>query len=57
MMKPVSYFPFQPVLDGWCNKGCGTYCSVSAMSHILLVPVTWIFKPYCSIVGPSSCKK
>ena len=23
MTDPLSYFSFQPVLNDWCNKGCG----------------------------------
>ena len=28
------YFSFQPVLHGWCNKGCGMCYPVCGMMHI-----------------------
>ena len=31
---PLSYFPFQPVLHDWCNKGRGMCYPVCGMVHI-----------------------
>ena len=31
---PLSYFPFQPVLYDWCNKGCGVCYAICGMVHI-----------------------
>ena len=33
-VNPLSYFSFQPVLHGWCNKGCGMCYPVCGMVHI-----------------------
>ena len=33
-VDPLSYFSFQPVLDDWCNKGCGMCYPVCGMVHI-----------------------
>ena len=33
-INPLSYFYFQPVLHGWCNKGCGMCYPVCGMMHI-----------------------
>ena len=33
-VDPLSYFPFQPVLHDWCNKGRGMYYPVCGMMHI-----------------------
>ena len=33
-VDPLSYFSFQPVLQDWCNKGCGMCYSVCGMVHI-----------------------
>ena len=30
----ILYFPFQPVLHNWCNKGCGMCYPVCGMVHI-----------------------
>ena len=32
--KDPAYFPFQPVLHDWCNKGCGMCYPVYEMVHI-----------------------
>ena len=34
IMDPVSYFSYQPVLNNWCNKGCGMYYPIGGMVHI-----------------------
>ena len=34
MVDPLSYFSFEPVLHGWCNKGHGTCYPVCGMVHI-----------------------
>ena len=34
MVDPLSYFSFQPVLHGWCNKGRGMCYPVPGMVHI-----------------------
>ena len=31
---PLSYLSFQPVLQDWCNKGCGMCYPVCGMVHI-----------------------
>ena len=37
---PLSYFPFQPVLHDWCNKGCGMCYPVCGMlSYFSFQPV------------------
>ena len=33
-VDPLSYFSFQPVPHGWCNKGRGMYYPVCGMVHI-----------------------
>ena len=33
-VHPLSYFSFQPVLNDWCNKGCGMCYPVCGMVHI-----------------------
>ena len=33
-VDPLSYFSFQPVLHGWCNKGRGMCYPVCGMVHI-----------------------
>ena len=33
MVVPLSYFSFQPVLQDWCNKGCGM-CILSGMVYL-----------------------
>ena len=33
-VDPLSYFSFQPVLQDWCNKGCGMCYPVCGMVHI-----------------------
>ena len=33
MVKPLSYFSFQPVLHDWCNKGRGMCYPVCGMVH------------------------
>ena len=33
-VNPLSYFSFQPVLNDWCNKGCGMCYPVCGMVHI-----------------------
>ena len=33
-VDPLSYFSFQPVLNDWCNKGCGMCYPVCGMVHI-----------------------
>ena len=33
-VDPLSYFSFQPVLNDWCNKGCGMCYPVCEMMHI-----------------------
>ena len=33
-VDPLSYFPFQPVLHDWCNKGHGMCYPVFGMMHI-----------------------
>ena len=35
LVDPLSYFPFQPVLHNWWNKGCGMCYHVCGMMHIL----------------------
>ena len=34
MVDPLSYFYFQPVLHGQCNKSCGIYYPVCVMLDI-----------------------
>ena len=34
MVYPLSYFPFQPVLHDWSNKGRGMRYPVCAMVHV-----------------------
>ena len=34
MVDPLSYFSFQPVLHGWCNKGRGICYPFPGMVHI-----------------------
>ena len=34
MVNPLSYFSFQPVLHGWCNKVCGVGYPLCGMVHI-----------------------
>ena len=34
MVDPLSYFSFQPVLPGWCNKGRGMCYPFCGMMHI-----------------------
>ena len=33
-VDPLIYFSFQPVLQDWCNKGCGMCYPVCGMVHI-----------------------
>ena len=40
MVDPLSYFPFQPVLHDWCNKGCGMsypVCGIVRIKYPLLL--------------------
>ena len=34
MVDQLSYFLFQPVICGWCNKGRGMYYLLCGMMHI-----------------------
>ena len=34
MVDSLCYFSFQPVLHGWCSKGCCMYYHVCGMVHI-----------------------
>ena len=34
MVDPLSYFSSKPVLNDWCNKGCGMCYPVCGMMHI-----------------------
>ena len=40
LVKPLSYFSFQPVLHNWCNKGWGMYyplCGMVCIKEFLLL--------------------
>ena len=34
MVDPLSYFPFQPVLQDWFTKGCNMCYPVCGMVHV-----------------------
>ena len=37
MVDPLSYFPFQPVLHDWYNKGRGVYYTVCEHNTNIIV--------------------
>ena len=55
MVDPLNYFSFQPVLDDWCNKGCGMFYPVcGTMNSCTMAFIYYIHLRKCYVSSISN---